>query len=231
MPSKFSKSAKTLLGIKAGGDDAPAPLNTEMKASSDFNALVNEATEAELAAWIVDVEGDEDGFVEGADYYELCDAGEQVLREYIDERRSIFEPEIGKLKTYQDHMEQFPVQAIKAEETESHYAFMKRTKPARPCEARDMTFGGRCLNCGYDPDPESTKRIHEAEKEIHDVHGIKVKAEGEVVGPVQQTALADPGKPKPGQKIDPKTGKPFAEVLQTAMDDQLKNSPKGPGLA
>ncbi len=22
---------------------------------------------------------------------------------------------------------------------------------SRPCRAGDMTFGGRCLNCGYDP--------------------------------------------------------------------------------
>ena len=167
MSNKFSKSARVLLGIKAGEDDVPTRLAQAledkgfMDATCDFNSVVGEATADQLASWVVDVEGDDDGFVEGADYYELCDAGEQVLREYIEERRSIFEPEIGKLQT------------------------------------------GEAV--------------------------MAVKAEGEVVGPVQSTQLAtEPGKPKPGpgQKIDPKTGKPFAEVLQTAMDDKLKNAPK-----
>lgn len=32
---------------------------------------------------------------------------------------------------------------------ETHHEHAEKNKPARPCSASDMTFGGKCLNCGY----------------------------------------------------------------------------------
>ena len=34
---------------------------------------------------------------------------------------------------------------------ETHAKHSKRTRNATPCTAHDITFGGRCLACGYDP--------------------------------------------------------------------------------
>jgi len=31
-----------------------------------------------------------------------------------------------------------------------HYEYVQKNPPARPCSAADMTFEGRCMNCGYD---------------------------------------------------------------------------------
>lgn len=36
----------------------------------------------------------------------------------------------------------------------THYEYMKRTNPAPLCTPHDLTFGGRCLNCGYDPNED-----------------------------------------------------------------------------
>jgi hypothetical protein len=33
----------------------------------------------------------------------------------------------------------------------THAEWLKLNKPARPCTAHDITFGGACFNCGYDP--------------------------------------------------------------------------------
>ena len=34
-------------------------------------------------------------------------------------------------------------------EINPHFAHMRRVKPERECTAADMTFGDRCLNCGF----------------------------------------------------------------------------------
>jgi hypothetical protein len=31
----------------------------------------------------------------------------------------------------------------------THHQWTEVYKPSRPCCAPDLTFGGRCLNCGY----------------------------------------------------------------------------------
>lgn len=42
----------------------------------------------------------------------------------------------------------------------THSQFSKRARVSTPCSAHMMTFGGRCLNCGYDPQPiEPRSRI------------------------------------------------------------------------
>lgn len=33
----------------------------------------------------------------------------------------------------------------------THYEYTTKLKPGIPCAASHMTFGGHCLNCGYDP--------------------------------------------------------------------------------
>lgn len=33
----------------------------------------------------------------------------------------------------------------------THYEFMMKYSPGNICSARHLTFGNRCLNCGYDP--------------------------------------------------------------------------------
>jgi hypothetical protein len=38
---------------------------------------------------------------------------------------------------------------------ESHHEFAKRHPTAKPCTCHDLTFGGRCLNCGYTPTSEA----------------------------------------------------------------------------
>lgn len=35
-------------------------------------------------------------------------------------------------------------------EMESHYAYSVRTKPVVPCNANHLTFGNRCMNCGFE---------------------------------------------------------------------------------
>ena len=35
----------------------------------------------------------------------------------------------------------------------THFEHMKKAGLAVPCCATHITFGGRCLNCGYDPTP------------------------------------------------------------------------------
>lgn len=39
-------------------------------------------------------------------------------------------------------------------DTETHKQHSDRVKPIVPCSAHHLTFGGECLNCGYDLDPE-----------------------------------------------------------------------------
>ena len=34
----------------------------------------------------------------------------------------------------------------------THFEYMKRTAPARECSVFDVVPGGRCVNCGFDPD-------------------------------------------------------------------------------
>lgn len=38
---------------------------------------------------------------------------------------------------------------LRPDDAAAHVAFSQQ--PARPCNAYDLTFGGRCLNCGFDP--------------------------------------------------------------------------------
>ncbi len=33
----------------------------------------------------------------------------------------------------------------------THYEYTQKINPPQPCTAAHITFGGRCLNCGYDP--------------------------------------------------------------------------------
>jgi len=39
----------------------------------------------------------------------------------------------------------------KEKDMETHAEHSKKAKVATPCAAQDITFGGRCLNCGYAP--------------------------------------------------------------------------------
>ncbi len=34
----------------------------------------------------------------------------------------------------------------------THYEYQLINKPSTPCHPAHMTFGGKCLNCGYEPD-------------------------------------------------------------------------------
>jgi len=38
----------------------------------------------------------------------------------------------------------------------THKEYMDKIKPTAPCASWHITFGGRCLNCGYDPEEEPT---------------------------------------------------------------------------
>jgi hypothetical protein len=40
---------------------------------------------------------------------------------------------------------------------ESHAEFVKTHKPPQPCTAHDVTFGGKCMNCGYKGDGREHK--------------------------------------------------------------------------
>lgn len=43
---------------------------------------------------------------------------------------------------------------------ETHLEYSERVlgkKPPVPCTVWTLTFGGRCLNCGYDPDEENRR--------------------------------------------------------------------------
>lgn len=51
----------------------------------------------------------------------------------------------------------------------THHEYAKAHKPARPCTAHDLNFGGSCFNCGFDPamtpdrrqsSPEYRERVH-----------------------------------------------------------------------
>jgi hypothetical protein len=41
--------------------------------------------------------------------------------------------------------------------------YIKRTHE-RPCASWHITFGGRCLNCGYDPEREDNEKERESSK-------------------------------------------------------------------
>jgi hypothetical protein len=41
----------------------------------------------------------------------------------------------------------------------THKEAMAIKKPTVPCAAWHITFGGRCLNCGWEPDREITKNL------------------------------------------------------------------------
>lgn len=41
----------------------------------------------------------------------------------------------------------------------THYEWTKTHKQAVPCASWHITFGGRCLNCGYDPNPKTIEAI------------------------------------------------------------------------
>ena len=41
----------------------------------------------------------------------------------------------------------------------THHEYLQNHKTSTPCTAHHLTFGGRCLNCGYDPAPAPTKRL------------------------------------------------------------------------
>lgn len=87
-----------------------------LKAGDDFLQALEMATDSQLAAFITEVEGDENGFVyvneearkkagtddedgEGsADYYELADAGRDVMIPHIMEHRDLYEPKWDRLE-------------------------------------------------------------------------------------------------------------------------------------
>lgn len=37
----------------------------------------------------------------------------------------------------------------------THYEYTQQHRPSTPCRSYHMTFGGRCLNCGYNPESMS----------------------------------------------------------------------------
>ena len=82
---------------------------------------------------------------------------------------------------------------------ETHHEHSKRAKNAVPCTAQDITFGGRCLACGYEPDmpphcencnpdgvfvelcklhasaPALLEALEECEQELERIHSYAVK--------------------------------------------------------
>lgn len=44
----------------------------------------------------------------------------------------------------------------------THLQHIDKVKPARPCTAHDITFGGGCFNCGWEPPakPASEQTVH-----------------------------------------------------------------------
>ena len=40
---------------------------------------------------------------------------------------------------------------MKPEKPLTHSAYAALVKPQQPCQREHITFGGVCLNCGYDP--------------------------------------------------------------------------------
>ena len=48
----------------------------------------------------------------------------------------------------------------------SHHDYTKTHEPPTPCTAAHITFGGRCLNCGYDPEPHGWTRINDLHPDI-----------------------------------------------------------------
>jgi len=47
----------------------------------------------------------------------------------------------------------------------THLEWINKTKPPLPCAAAYITFGGKCLNCGWNPDVD---REYEIKAEIEE---------------------------------------------------------------
>jgi len=73
-------------------------------ADSDLAAVVSSLDDYQLVNWIIAVEGDEDGAVDGADNYEMLDAGKEANTERIMEKTSL----------YQDNMDKIPAKSVQA---------------------------------------------------------------------------------------------------------------------
>ena len=54
------------------------------------------------------------------------------------------------------------------ESTCSHVEHEKKTKVSTPCTSHHMTFGGKCLNCGWVG--KKTKKVNETIVDDEDVH-------------------------------------------------------------
>ena len=39
----------------------------------------------------------------------------------------------------------------------THQECYEKVRPVVPCSRQHLTFGGRCLNCGYDPEQNKHK--------------------------------------------------------------------------
>lgn len=44
----------------------------------------------------------------------------------------------------------------------THAEHAEKSKVSTPCAAQSITFGGRCLNCGYDPAEEEAKDTYQS---------------------------------------------------------------------
>jgi hypothetical protein len=111
--------------VGSGGNDkmakvAKVEILASLKAGDDFRQIVESLNGAQMAAWITEVEGDKNGFVypseaekakgeaegdeyEGphSDYYELMDAGEDVMIPHIMEKRDLYESKLDLLKRFE----------------------------------------------------------------------------------------------------------------------------------
>ena len=44
----------------------------------------------------------------------------------------------------------------------THTEHSTKAKVSTPCTAHDITFGGRCLNCGYDPSKDEAENTYQS---------------------------------------------------------------------
>lgn len=58
---------------------------------------------------------------------------------------------------------------------EHHGEFIERVKPPQPCTARHETFGGKCLNCGFQPTQATREGEHQLVKDFCDMNSFFTK--------------------------------------------------------
>jgi len=75
-----------------------------------------------------------------------------------------------------------------------HTEHAKKARVATPCLSHHGTFGGRCLNCGYDPRPVKTIFQVALDK------GCKWLDPEYVAPEYRDTRLTSPAHPYPGRK-------------------------------